>query len=194
MIHPREEDTPNPTVPPHLVWFAQALTPVAVRMDALARAQFTPSRPERDFAEEAKPLLDNVSRWLGMLSAEAERLMREVVDRPDVTETQVYFVVGGFDRHCAQLNDFYRIACSLGGDASQRRGTELLAAFVQDLARQFHGWLHMVVCFLKSPEDSDLRHRAYAQDGKQIVEFHLGVQAPPQADEIMRIIYASRRK
>ena len=142
---------PQITVPRHLKLLAQALTPGLEALEKGVRK----SADAGNFDQGLADLVDSLQTWkviIGRIDECSELLMREIVNRPDISECEIYRQVGRFE---GQLLDPLLAASALL--YSPEQGVHALPLKLWDAVRldvlsQISRWLNSIRQVLVDPE------------------------------------------
>jgi len=142
---------PQITVPRHLKLLGQALTPGLEALEKGVRK----SADAGNFDQGLDDLMDSLQTWkviIGRIDECSELLMREIVNRPDISECEIYRQVGRFE---GQLLDPLLAASALL--YSPEQGVHALPLKLWDAVRldvlsQIWRWLDSIRQVLLDPE------------------------------------------
>ena len=174
---------PQITVPRHLKLLAQALTPGLEAMEKGVRK----STDAGNFDQGLADLVDSLQTWkviIGRIDECSELLMREIVNRPDISECEIYRQVGRFE---GQLLDPLLAASALLYSPEQGVNAlplKLWDAVRRDVLSQIWSWLNSIRQVLVDPEAAYQTGHFSMEGDVAMFEINLKLSLPPEMAQL----------
>ena len=174
---------PQITVPRHLKLLAQALTPGLEALEKGVRK----SADAGNFDQGLADLVDSLQTWkviIGRIDECSELLMREIVNRPHISECEIYRQVGRFE---GQLLDPLLAASALLYSPEQgvhALPLKLWDAVRRDVLSQIWRWLNSIRQVLVDPEAAYQTGHFSMEGDVAMFEINLKLSLPPEMAQL----------
>jgi len=181
---------PQITVPRHLKLLAQALTPGLEALEKGVRK----CADAGNFHQGLADLVDSLQTWkviIGRIDECSELLMREIVNRPHISECEIYRQVGRFE---GQLLDPLLAASALLYHPEQRVHAlplKLWDAVRLDVLSQIWRWLNSIRQVLVDPEAAYQTGHFSMEGDVAMFEINLKLSLPPEMQQLQEWVLES---
>lgn len=188
----RINDSPDITVPDHLLVFSQALRPCLEKTERMLLKMSRPHFASVAGRDDPEDVLERVGMFCENLSALVDTMMSEIIANPNVSMETTYCHVGRFEDNL----DILLGACdqavytAFHGYPQAKR---LLISAMSNILGQVRNWLRNICDTVDHPLEAYYSKKHLIEDGSAVFSFQLQLQAPAEIDQLSQFAQNAAR-